>query len=195
MQVNFTFRHFEPSDAIKSFARDKVEHLRKYLDNAGEASIVLSIEKHLHHAEILVHSGPFFLRGREKTDDMYASIGAAIDKIETQIKRYKGRMRQYKPAGHHGRDAVRVRQRIIEAESAAVEAGLEESVAEATPSKVVDTKELVAKRMTVDEAVLQLELIENDFLVFTNEETGHVAVMYRRKDQGSYGLIDARAAE
>lgn len=189
MQVSFTFRHFEPSDALKSFTRDRLEGLRKYLDQAGEASIVLSIEKHLHHAEILVSAGPFHVRGREKTDDMYASIGAAMDKIERQIKRYKDRMRQYKPARHHAEASRRVRQSIIEAPPQA-----EEQVVEAPPaSKVVDTKELVARRMTVDEAVLQLELDEDDFLVFTNAGTGHVSVLYRRKNEGSFGLIDATA--
>ena len=62
------------------------------------------------------------------------------------------------------------------------------------PSKVVDTKELLAKKMTVDEAITQIELLENDFLVFTNADTNHVAVLYRRKGENSYGLIDARAA-
>lgn len=89
MQVNVTFRHLEPSDALKAFAKEKVERVKKYLDHASEASVVLSLEKHVHHAEVLVHSGPFFLRGKDKSDDMYASIGLAMDKVEKQIKRYK----------------------------------------------------------------------------------------------------------
>lgn len=186
MQVNFTFRHFEPSDALKSFTRDRLEGLRKYLDQAGEANVVMTVEKHQHQAEILISAGPFHVRGGEKTDDMYASIGAAMDKIERQIKRYKDRMRQHKPARHHGEASRRVRQSIIEAPP--------QVEAPQPASRVVDTKELVARRMTVDEAVLQLELDEDDFLVFTNAETGHVSVLYRRKNEGSFGLIDATAA-
>lgn len=188
MQVNVTFRHLDSSDALKAFARDKVEHIKKFLDHASEASVILTVEKHMHHAEVLVHSGPFFLRGREKSDDMYASIGMAVDKIEKQIKRHKSRMRQHRPAGHHNEKALRVRQAIIEAEPVA------EAAEAPAPSKIVESKELLAKRMTVDEAITQIELLENDFLVFTNAETSHVAVLYRRKGENSYGLIDARSA-
>lgn len=187
MQVNVTFRHLDPSDSLKAFAKEKVEHIKKFLDHASEATVVLSVEKHLHHAEVLVHSGPFFLRGKDKSDDMYASIGTAVDKIERQIKRFKNRMRQHKPAGHHNSDALRISQQIIEIDEAT-----ESAPAAAPPSsRVVASNELLAKKMSVDEAVLQLDLIDNDFLVFTNSVTNHVSVLYRRKGEKSYGLIDA----
>lgn len=191
MQVNFTFRHFEPSDALKSFSRDRIESIRKYLDQAGEANVVLSVEKHVHHAEILLKSGPFIVRGREKTDDMYASISAAMDKVERQIKRYKNRMRQYKPAGHHSATPLKFRKTFIEAPVLPVDES--EETQTPAPSKIVDTKEVIALRMTVDEAVLQMELYEHDFLVFTNAETGNVSVLYRRKGDGRFGLIDTAA--
>jgi putative sigma-54 modulation protein len=188
MQVNVTFRHLEPSDMLKAFARERVEKVKKFLDHASEANVILSIEKHVHHAEVLVHSGPFFLRGREKSDDMYASIGMAMDKIERQLKRYKERLRTHKAVGHHNENAVKIRHQIIEAEEVA-------EAVEAPPpatSRVVQSSELLAKRMSVDEAVLQLNLNQSAFHVFTNDATGHVAVIYRRETDGSYGLIDAR---
>lgn len=191
MQVSVTFRHLEPSDSLKNFAREKVEKVKKFLDHASEAQVILSIEKHLHHAEILVHSGPFFLRGKDKSDDMYASIGLAMEKVERQVKRYKERMRQHKPAGHHNADALRVRQSIIHAEEHA-----DETPATPAPSaSVLETRELLAKKLTLDEAVTQLKLVENDFLIFTNASTNHVAVLYRRKDSGTFGLIDAVPAK
>lgn len=191
MQVNVTFRHLEPSDALKAFAKEKVERVNKFLDQSSEASVVLSLEKHFHQAEVLVHSGPFFLRGKERSDDMYASIGLAMDKIEKQIKRYKNRLRQHKPAGHHNIAALRVREEIIEGEAPMT---TEEAPAATPPSRVVQTNEVVARRMTPDEALLQLNLLEEPFLVFTNAATGHVAVLYRREGGTSYGLIDARPA-
>jgi len=191
MQVNVTFRHLEPSDALKAFAREKVERVQKYLDTASEASIVLSIEKHLHHAEVLVRSGPFFLRGRERSDDMYASIGMAMEKIEKQLKRYKDRLHSHKPKGHHNEAAVRLREEVVEVEAAP--AGAAEA-APAPSAKVVAQDEHVARRMTLDEAVLQLDLLEDDFMVFTRADNGHISVLYRRKDSGGYGLVDARPA-
>jgi putative sigma-54 modulation protein len=191
MQVNVTFRHLEPSDALKAFAREKVARVEKYLDHASEASVVLSLEKHVHHAEVLVHSGPFFLRGNDRSDDMYASIGLAMDKVERQLRRYKTRLRQHKPAGHHNAEAFKVREQIIEADAPATG---EETAPAAAPARVLESRELIAKRMTVDEAVLQLNLLEDPFLVFTNPATNHVAVLYRSEGGKTYGLIDARPA-
>jgi putative sigma-54 modulation protein len=189
MQVNVTFRHVDPSDALKAFAKEKVERVRKYLDHASEASVILTVEKHAHHAEVLVHSGPFFLRGKEKSDDMYASIGLAMDKVEKQLKRYKERLRNHKPAGHHNEKAFKVRQDIIEVDEVKAD---EIAPVISTPMRTVETNELVARRMTVDEAVLQIRLTETGFLVFTNAATGHIAVLYKREGESSYGVIDAR---
>lgn len=191
MQVNVTFRHLDPSDSLKAFAREKVERVKKYLDHASEANVILSIEKHVHHAEVLVHAGPFFLRGKEQSDDMYASIAMAMDKVERQLKRYKGRLRALRTSGPRPDEALRVRQHLIEAEGPAQEESPETTPASA---RVVETKELVAQRMTVDEAVLQLNIAATDFLVFTNAETNQIAVLYRRQGETSYGLIDARPA-
>ena len=192
MQINVTFRHFEPTDALKNFAKERVEHIQKFLDHASEASIVLSLEKHLHQAEVLVHSGQFYLRGKEKTDDMYASIGAAVDKIERQVKRFKGRMRTHKNTGHHNQGAIKVSEQILEVD----EAGNAEEAAATAPARTIDTRELLAKRMSTDEAILQLDLADEPFLVFTNAETGHVAVLTRRTDsatgKSAYALVDAR---
>lgn len=194
MQVNVTFRHVEPSDSLKAFAKEKVEKVKKYLDHASEANVILSVEKHVHHAEVLVHSGPFFLRGKDKSDDMYASIGLAMDKVERQLKRYKERLRAYKPAGHHNLKALKVQQAIIESEETEVVEAAPETEVAAPRTRVVQTNELVANRLTVDEALLQLKMTENEFLVFTNQATGHVAVLYRRKEDGTFGLIDAQPA-
>ena len=62
MQLNITFRHLDPIDSLKNYAREKVERVNKYLDKATEAHVVLSMERHLHHADISIHSGTFLLR-------------------------------------------------------------------------------------------------------------------------------------
>src|SRR5438045_4246153 len=108
MQMNITFRHFEPIDSLKNYAQDKVERANKYLDRAGEAHVVLSLERHLHHADITIHSGSFVLRGREKSEDMYASLDLAMDKIERQLRRYKERLKN-----HHGRERVHHRHNLL----------------------------------------------------------------------------------
>jgi putative sigma-54 modulation protein len=190
MQLNITFRHFEPIDSLKNYAREKVERANKYLDRAGEAHVVLSLERHLHHADITITSGPFVLRGREKSEDMYASIDLAMDKIERQLRRYKEKLKH-----HHGQDRVHHRQDLVahlKVRHDVVEMPNPEDVAHPvdTPTRVIKTNDLLVKRLNVDEAIMQMDLMNNDFLVFTNVETAEMNVVYRRKD-GHYGLIEA----
>jgi putative sigma-54 modulation protein len=190
VQLNITFRNLDASDALKDYAREKIERVHKYLDSAGEAHVVLSLERHLHHADITIHAGSFILRGREKSEDMYASIDLAMDKIERQLRRYKEKLKH-----HHGRDRVHHRQEMLnhfKVRYDVVEVrDPEELDAQGTPgTRIIRTNEFLAKSMSVDEAVMQMDLMNNDFLVFTNAVSKEMNVVYRRRD-GHYGLIEA----
>ena len=201
MQLNITFRNLDSSEALKDYAKEKVERVHKYLDRAGEAHVVLSLERHLHHADITVQSGSWFLRGREKSEDMYASLDLAMDKIERQLRRYKEKLKT-----HHGRERVHHRQELMnqllvrydvvsirppEDEPLAPARAHDEPEAAPGPT-IVRTNEFLAKPMTVQDAVMQMDLMNNDFLVFTNAASNEMNVVYRRKD-GLYGLIEASA--
>ncbi len=182
MQTNITFRNLDATEAIKSYAREKVDRVNKYLDKASEAHVVLALERHLHHADITIHAGPFFLRGREKSEDMYASIDLAMDKIERQLKRYKEKLKSHRAQPHHAEPPpLRVRHDVVSMEPSEVESAPE----------IVRTNEFTAKPMSVEEAVMQMDLIHNDFLVFQNAQSREINVGYRRKD-GNYGLIEAK---
>jgi ribosome hibernation promoting factor len=184
MQFNITFRNLDATDALKEYARDKVERVNKYVDRPTEAHVVLSLERYLHHADIGIHAGRYFLRGREKSPDMYASIDLAMDKIERQLKRYKEKLKaHHKGAPHHNAEPEpRIRHQVIQVVAEA------QNGEEATP-RVIKSSEFVAKPMAVQDAVMQMDLMNNDFLVFTNTKTGEINVIYRRKD-GHYGLIE-----
>ena len=193
MQLNITFRHLDASDALKDYARDKVERVNKYLDRAGEAHVVLSMERHLHHADITIHAGAFVLRGREKSEDMYASLDLAMDKIERQLRRYKEKLKN-----HHGKERVHhrhnlmkelmVRHDVLEVQDP------ESETAEPMGPRIIRSNEFLVKPMTVEEAVMQMDLMNNDFLVFTNSVSHEMNVVYRRKD-GHYGLIEASSSQ
>lgn len=205
MQLNITFRQFGSSDSLKEYAKEKVERVNKYLDRAGEAHVVLSLERHLHHADITIHSGAWVLRGREKSEDMYASIDSAMDKIEAQLRKYKEKIKN-----HHGRERVHHRQDLVEnlkgrhkvfelpeelQEGAAAPAALASAAPApasgepASATRIVSTSEITVKPMPVDEAVMQMNLMNQDFYVFQHATTGEVCVVYRRKEDGQYGLI------
>ena len=180
MQVNITFRHLESTEALKSHARDKVEHIQRYIDQPSEAHVVLYVENLEHHADINLKAGPFLLRGRAKTGDMYSSIDAAAEKIERQLKKHKEKLKNHKFVERvNGQRAVDVRHDVFD-------------VARAPSDRVVKSSTFQAKPMTLDEAILQLELLNTQFFVFQNAKDHAINVVYRR-DDGKLGLIEARA--
>ena len=101
MQVNITFRHLDSTEALKTHARDKVKHIQRYIDRPTEAHVVLYVENLEHKADINLKAGPFLLRGHAKSNDMYASIDAAAEKIERQLKKHKEKLNTYKVNGNH----------------------------------------------------------------------------------------------
>jgi putative sigma-54 modulation protein len=111
---------------------------------------------------------------------MYASIDAAADKIERQLKKHKERVRNHK-ATLLPRDwsPVAIRHEILAAPS------------DAPSAKVVSTSTFQAKPMSLDEAIMQLDLMNSRFYVFQDAKSRGLNVVYRR-DDGQLGLIEAK---
>src|SRR3954447_14211117 len=178
MQVNITFRNMFATESLRTHVQDRLAKVAdKYLDKVTEAHVTLSLERYLHHADINLHAGHFHVRGKEKSEDMYASIDMAIDKIERQLKKHKERLKSHRPAHVHAHGPVRVRYEIFSA-----------SDIEGMAPEVIRSDEFLAKPMSVEETLMQMDLLNDDFLVFTRPESSDVNVIYRRKD-GSFGLI------
>lgn len=182
MQVNITFRHLEPTEALKTHVRGRVEHVQRYIDRPSEAHAVLHVENLHHHAEITVKAGRFLLRGTAKSQDMYASIDQAADKIERQLKKHKEKLHDHKVNGTAEPAAVEVRHDVLDIIDHP----------ERPSHRVVKSTQFQAKPMSVDEAILQLDLLDSAFYVFQNANDGGLNVVYRR-DDGNFGLIEARA--
>src|SRR5258708_4260792 len=98
MQISVTFRHMSASDPIKKHAMEKVERISKFLDDATEVHVVLSIERYMHKADIHMQSHGVLIRGEESSSDMYNSIDRAIEKIEKQLKRYRNKIQKHRPS-------------------------------------------------------------------------------------------------
>ncbi|MDR0966526.1 MAG: ribosome-associated translation inhibitor RaiA [Myxococcales bacterium] len=200
MQVNITFRGIESTEGLKNHLQDRLSHLEKFFDRALEAQAVLSIERYLQNADITIYAGQYVLRGRVKSEDMYKSIDDAVEKIEKQLNRYKGRLRATHLKAASEFAAFRVRNDIIEVPqeevglTAAEESRAQEIEAEewSKGPKIVTSHEILAEAMTVDEAIMQMDLADYDFRIFTNCETGLMNVLYRRKD-GHLGLLEVAA--
>jgi putative sigma-54 modulation protein len=177
MQITTTFRHMEPSEALKSYAEEKLERVKKYIDEPIVVQVFLTVEKIRHSAEVTITAKGITIKAAEETNDMYASVDAVSDKIERQLRRFKERIKAHKPSSDTRERQVQ--KSIVEAQS------IEES---ATEPVVIKTKSFSMKPMSVEEAVMQMELLHKDFLVYTEASTENINVVYRRKD-GNYGLI------
>jgi putative sigma-54 modulation protein len=90
MNITITFRHMVGTDAVKSYAHEKVAKLQKFLRQAMTAQVTLSVEGLDHIAEVRMSSGPTHFHGSERSPDMYASIDMVHDKLERQIRSEKG---------------------------------------------------------------------------------------------------------
>jgi len=177
MQITTTFRHLEPSDALKSYADEKLERVKKYIDEPVVAQVFMTVEKIRHCAEVTITAKGITIKASEETNDMYSAVDAVVDKIERQLRRYKERIKAHKPASE-SRDR-QVKKSIVAAES----------IEQQQEPVVIRTKTFSIKPMSVDEAVMQMDLLHKDFLVFTDAVTDNISVIYRRKD-GNYGLIE-----
>jgi putative sigma-54 modulation protein len=170
MNTSVRFKNLEPSDALKSYVSEKLDRMDKYFNGPAEANVVLAIEKFRHSAEINIIGDRLTINGKEVTEEMYSAIDMVLDKLEVQIKKSKQKSRGYRTKGKTGARSS------------------EQAVVDGAAPPRVRIHHIEYKPMDVDEAVLQMDLIKDSFLVFTNARTDTVNVLYRQND-GNYGLI------
>ena len=173
MQTSVTFKNLDSSENLKSYVADKLDRFDRLLNNPAEAKVVLSVEKFRHIAEINIVGDKLNINGKEETNDMYSAIDMALDKLEKQIKRSKQKIR-----ARRTNSKARAKRTIA----------YETSYFEDDTEGQIKIKNIEYKPMDIEEAVLQLDLVSYNFLVFTNARTEKTNVLYRRKD-GHLGLI------
>ena len=165
---------------VSQYLRENVEKraakMDRYFREETELSLTLSIEKGRHIAEVMVPlEGGVMLRSEEVSGDMYASVDAALKKMEQQIRRYRKKLEKRLHEGAYEQAPV-----FLEAEEAAEESG---------EGKIVRRKSFAIQMMTEQEAMLQMRLLGHSFFVFLSAESGAPAVLYERKD-GNFGLLE-----
>lgn len=187
MEILVKGRNISVTEALEQYATEKVEKLSKFFDDQHSASRVeveLIHERNRSISEPEVVETTLFINGtvlkaRECSPDMYASIDGMSDKLERQVRRYRGRQIDR----WQGQKKSEAKGEALEPEPFVV---AEEDDIEA---RIVRTKQFQMKPMSAEEAALQLELLDHAFYVFTSADTGDINVVYRRRD-GNYGLIE-----
>ena len=187
MHILIKGRNIPVTEALERYAWEKVERVARFFDDertASRAEVELIHERNRAISEPEVAEATLFINGSvlkasESSEDMYASIDGMSDKLERQVKRFRGRQidRWQGQLKNTPDVAPEVAQPFVVEEEEEIEA------------RIVRTKQFQMKPMGAEEAVLQLELLDHDFYVFTSADTGDINVVYRRRD-GDYGLIE-----
>ena len=170
MNIAVTFKHIDSSDAIKQYAESKVLKLEKYLNNIMEAHVTLSIERVDHKesgvAQIKLSAKNLIVNAEEKSADIYSAIDLLLEKVESQIKKHK--------------EKIRRKEHIEEG------AGISEADEDIPNLELKDDYE--RQPLNIKEAMRKLEKRNKDFIIFKDKESSKISFIFRGED-GEFSLI------
>ncbi len=211
--VSVTGRHMPVTDAIREYCLKKIDGFHLDYPKIVGAHFILVVDKHRQRAELVLHcNNHITIEAHEVSGDLYASIDGAVSKAARQMRKYKTRLlKGFRP---HRQNVRYLDEHIIDmsflnvddpehaangktapgpvatpaATGAAPAPAAEAAPLETMKPSIVSSEKYPVKPMHVDEAALQLQLWERDFIMFVNVETENVNVLYRRKE-GGFGLV------
>jgi len=183
--VEILGRELKVDKTLEDYVQTRAAKLDRYIDGVEGVRVELAYKKGAreaddrYKAQITLRGKKFVLRAEERTDQVTSAFDSALDKIQRQMERYKGKHYQGK-----------AKARLTEQEVVEAEAVMEDDRA----AQIARTKKFILHPMVAAEAVEQMELVGHEqFFIFYNMDAGCVSVLYKRGD-GSYGLIDTEIA-
>lgn len=183
IKVEINVKNMDLGDRLRDYITKKVEKLDRYLDILQEAKVDLQYLKSARNAkdrqvvQLTIRGKGVILRAEERTDDIFASVDAVMDKMYRQIERYKGRRWRGRGDGRSASDLA-----LDLSERSEPSSELE--------NQIVRRKRFMLTPMDEFEAVEQMSLVgHEDFFIFLNAESQAINILYRRRD-GTLGLIE-----
>lgn len=172
MRITMNGKNLTVTEDLKNRIEKKLGKMDRYFRQEVDAQVRLTQEKNLRYiAEITITVGGMMLRAEETSDDIIKSADRAVDKIERQIRRHRTRLEK------------NLHEEII------VQPEEQEAPIEQESQQLVRVKRFAMKPMTVEDAILQMDMLGHSFFLFSNAETGIVSVVYRRND-GNIGMLE-----
>lgn len=171
--ISVTFRHMEPSNALKEYAIEKISKVSKVLDEAFDAHITLAVEKIRQIAEVQLSAKGFTIKAFESTDDLYSAIDLVADKIDRKVKKYRERRKDHGAGEAHP----------------PIVSGSSMTIRHAVPEIIRADVNFVPKPMTVEDAATHLDILKLDVVLFVNSETNQTSVVFRQHD-GNIGFSE-----
>ena len=175
MNISIRGKQMEVTDALKEYVLKRVGKLEKYSDEFMDVKVTLLVEEGRHRVEVTAPIHGIILRGEEESADMYASIDLVIEKLERQIDKYRTRINK------------RMRSKVLKDHETE-----HPTLPDDDKEEIVRNKKFGVKPMSVEEAIMQMNLVGHNFYAFTNMDSQQINVVYRRKN-GDYGLLEPEA--
>jgi putative sigma-54 modulation protein len=177
MKISVTFRNGEGENWQKVYAEERIMKLTRYLDMPAEAHIILSTEKFRSFTEINLSANGLNVNAKEEAKDMHLAIDGCIEKIEKQLKKQKEKVKDHKPRSiRHAEEKI----------------GEREEEEESATNKIMETRKIVLKPMSLDEALIEIERSKTRFILYRDSSSENVSLVYRR-DDGNYALIETNS--
>jgi putative sigma-54 modulation protein len=174
MKISVTFRNGEGENWQKVYAEERIQKLNKYLDAPAEAHIIVSMEKFRNVTEINLSSNGWNINAKEEAKDMHMALDNCIEKIEKQLKKQREKVREHKP-----KSIRRGQEKLARGEE----------TEETTINKIAETRKIILKPMSFDEAIMEIEETKDRFIIYRDSSSENVTLVYRR-DDGNYTLIE-----
>jgi len=194
--ITVTGRNVQVTDSMKDYAMEKIMKIERFTDRIIDVSVIMDIQKLDHRVDIIIKVDHIKIKSHAITTDMYASIDMAVDKIESQLRRYKTKLQDHQAKGVSTIDMnVNVLRPLEIEEEINVEIDDENrrrSESQYKRHEIVKQKTRPLKVLTFDEAIMKMELSGDVFMVFRHEEDMKLKVIYRRPD-GNFGVIEPEA--
>jgi putative sigma-54 modulation protein len=180
-------KNMDVTESLREYAQQKIGRITKIFDDIIDAQVALNVVKNksVHNnqiVEVTLHLSGGVIRGEEAKDNMYAAIDLVTDKLERQLRRFKGKHRT-------NFDRTKTSSGVLEMEPAVAVVAPEEFEEESDTPQIVRNKQISVQVIAPEEAARQMEMLGHDFFVFKNPDNGQIAVLYRRRD-GHYGMIE-----
>ena len=181
MELNIKAKNINLTDKVRDMVEDKLGKLEKFLPEDADANVTLKGKKNYVKVEMTIPMKRYTLRVEEEDRDLNTAIDRVQEIMERQIRKYKTRLTSKKRKGDPSE--------VIGAPMEAAEAADITDDAEDDGIQIVRNKRFVIHPMSAEEACLQMDMLGHGFFVFEDEETGDIAVVYKRTD-GAYGIIE-----
>ncbi|MCB1110709.1 MAG: ribosome-associated translation inhibitor RaiA [Chlamydiia bacterium] len=191
--INIIGKHIEITKPIRDYIEEKITKIEALSTHIIDVRVVLEVQKLNNKVDIIMKFSHFRVNVHAITENMYSAIDKAFERLQRKLRKWKGRIQDHHAKGvsvtemevnvleHAQHEIEEISQEIIDANNESLKEEYE-------LPKVIKKKKRPMKHLTIDEAVMKMELSNDNFMIYRSEEEQALKVIYRRRD-GSYGIV------